>query len=187
MSFSGSGPNSRIIKADVLEHLEAKKSVAVQPAATTASTKPKAAVSTTEEGGYKDIPHTNMRKVIAERLLASKLEIPHFYLTVECKMDNLLKLREQLNLTAKSKLSINDFIVKASALSLRAEPKVNASWRPDCVRQYDYVDISVAVSTDSGLITPIVRDADLKGLSTISADVKLLAEKAKANKLTPNV
>ena len=96
------------------------------------------------------------------------------------------RTREALNAGAKdSKLSVNDFVIKASALALRKVPQVNSSWMEKVVRQYDYVDISVAVSTDAGLITPIVRDADLKGLSLISADVKALAEKARANKLAP--
>jgi len=138
-------------------------------------------------GWYTDIPHTNVRKVIAQRLLQSKQTIPHYYLSVDCSIDEVMKVRAQLNakLDEKEKLSVNDFIVKASALALRKVPAVNSSWMDTAIRQYNYVDISVAVATPTGLITPIVKDADLKGLLQISSDVKRLAAKAKENKLAP--
>lgn len=129
-----------------------------------------------------------MRRVIASRLSLSKQSIPHYYLSVDIQMDAILKLRTELNAlqdSADAKLSVNDFIIKASALACKKVPAVNSSWMDNAIRQYAYVDVSVAVSTDSGLVTPIVKDADTKGLRAIGADVKALAAKARAGKLQP--
>lgn len=150
---------------------------------------PAAAVAASSAGDYTDIPHSNVRKVIASRLSQSKQTIPHYYLSVDVTMDAVLKLRGELNAALEkaggAKLSVNDFIIKASALACRKVPAANSSWQDNAVRQFNYVDVSVAVSTDAGLVTPIVKDADLKGLSGISTDVKNLAAKARANKLSP--
>jgi pyruvate dehydrogenase E2 component (dihydrolipoamide acetyltransferase) len=128
-----------------------------------------------------------MRKVIADRLTQSKTTIPHFYLTVEINADKVLKLREALNSQAggKFKLSVNDFIVKASALALQDVPAVNSSWQGSHIRQYASADIAVAVATPTGLITPIVQGAQGKGLATISTAIRSLAERAREGKLTP--
>jgi pyruvate dehydrogenase E2 component (dihydrolipoamide acetyltransferase) len=117
-----------------------------------------------------DVPHSQMRRVIAQRLTASKQTVPHYTLTSELSLDALLALRASLNadLPAAGKLSLNDFIVKASALALRRVPEMNSSWLDSGIRAYDYVDVAVAVATEGGLITPIVKDADHKGLSAIS-------------------
>jgi pyruvate dehydrogenase E2 component (dihydrolipoamide acetyltransferase) len=141
------------------------------------------------------VPHTSMRKVIAKRLLESKQQVPHFYLTVECEIDALLDFRKQLNADAAAKagkdgkpayrLSVNDLVIKASALALRDKPECNASWYDDAMIRYSNVDISVAVATDSGLITPIIRNADQKTLPVISAEMKDLAKRARINKLKP--
>ncbi|KAG0291647.1 pyruvate dehydrogenase complex dihydrolipoamide acetyltransferase component (E2) [Linnemannia gamsii] len=152
---------------------------------------PKAAVPAPVAPGsaaYNDIPVTNMRKIIAQRLSESKQTVPHYYVTVECEMDKVLKLREVLNKASedKYKLSVNDFIVKASALALKAVPEANSAWMNDSIRQYHSSDICVATSTPTGLITPIVANADKKGLSTISNQVKDLASRARANKLAPH-
>lgn len=175
----GTGYEGRIVAADVLEF----KGVPVSTAAA-------AAVDVSEEtfGMYEDIPNSNMRKTIGKRLLESKTTVPHYYLTIELNMDKLLKLRADLNSQVANsdiKLSVNDFIIKAAAAALTKVPAVNSSWTDSAIRQYNYVDISVAVSTDAGLITPIVFDADKKGLASISKDVKELAGKARANKLKP--
>jgi pyruvate dehydrogenase E2 component (dihydrolipoamide acetyltransferase) len=172
---AGTGPGRRIVKADVEEYR-------APAAATTAAVVPGAT------GEYKDIPLTNIRKVIAQRLTESKQKIPHYYLTVDIAMDKILKLRSELNskLGDGTKLSVNDFVIKASALALRKVPTANSSWLGDAIREYNYVDICVAVTTDTGLITPIVADADLKGLAAISKDVKSLAAKARAGKLQPH-
>jgi pyruvate dehydrogenase E2 component (dihydrolipoamide acetyltransferase) len=127
-----------------------------------------------------------MRKVIAERLLFSKTNIPHFYLGIECNVDKLLTLRVQLNKSSPVKISINDMIIKAASLACIKVPETNSSWQGSFIRKYTNVDMSVAVQTDSGLITPIVTNSNLKGLAEISRNVKDLAERAKQQKLKPN-
>ncbi|KAI8345830.1 2-oxoacid dehydrogenases acyltransferase-domain-containing protein [Mortierella sp. GBAus27b] len=161
-------------------HSDAAKAAPKAAAAAAAAPAPGAA--------YTDIPLTNMRKIIAQRLTESKQNIPHYYVTVECEMDKVLKLREVLNKASedKYKLSVNDFIVKASALALKAVPEANSSWLNDSIRQYHSADICVATSTPTGLITPIVSSAETKGLATISSQVKDLATRARAGKLAPH-
>ncbi|KAH7047698.1 pyruvate dehydrogenase complex dihydrolipoamide acetyltransferase [Linnemannia elongata] len=163
---------------------EAVKKAAPAPAPKAAAPTPAAPAS----AAYTDIPVTNMRKIIAQRLSESKQTVPHYYVTVECEMDKVLKLREVLNKASEDqyKLSVNDFIVKASALALKAVPEANSAWMNDSIRQYHSSDICVATSTPTGLITPIVANADKKGLSTISNQVKDLASRARANKLAPH-
>lgn len=182
-TVSGSGPNSRVVAADVLEF-----KAAVQPVftATTTAAASIPAPTPAATGEYEDIPHSNVRKVIAQRLTQSKQTIPHYYLTMDCNVDELMKVRAHLNGKYDLKISVNDFILKASALALRKVPMVNASWLDNAIRKYNYVDVSVAVSTDRGLITPIIKDADIKGLETISKEMKSLAAKARDNKLQPH-
>jgi pyruvate dehydrogenase E2 component (dihydrolipoamide acetyltransferase) len=136
------------------------------------------------------IKHSSVRKVIAKRLVESKQQIPHFYLTIDCEADALDNLRHELNAQAQNsktsyKLTINDFIIKAAALALQDVPQVNASWTDEAVLQYKDIDISIAVATENGLITPILRQVDSKGLEVISNQVKALAEKAKNGRLQP--
>ncbi|KAG0254310.1 pyruvate dehydrogenase complex dihydrolipoamide acetyltransferase component (E2) [Mortierella polycephala] len=178
--LSGSGPHGRIVKADVESYTPAPKA-APAAGATTAPAPPTGTA-------YTDIPLTNMRKIIAQRLTESKQNVPHYYVTVECEMDKVMKLREVLNKQSEDKyrLSVNDFIVKASALALKAVPEANSSWMNDSIRQYHTSDICVATSTPAGLITPIVANAESKGLATISNQVKDLAARARANKLAPH-
>ncbi|KAH3802331.1 hypothetical protein DPMN_156006 [Dreissena polymorpha] len=176
---TGTGPDGQIRAEDVL---------AFKPAAATTTT---AAAPTTPAapGAFVDIPLSNMRKTIAKRLTESKQTIPHYYLTIDVKLDRTLALRKELNALLegeKKKLSVNDFIIKASALACRQVPEANSSWQGTFVRQYNTVDVNVAVATDAGLITPIVARADLKGLTQISEDVGNLAAKAKAGKLQPH-
>ncbi|GAB5590269.1 pyruvate dehydrogenase complex dihydrolipoamide acetyltransferase component (E2) [Umbelopsis nana] len=181
----GSGPGGRIVKEDVENF---KPAAAAAPKL--AAAKPAAANAPTTAAGpaYTDVPTTNMRRVIATRLLESKTTMPHYYLTSEINMEKINKLREVLNSSSNNeyKLSVNDFIIKASALALKKVPEVNASWQGDFIRQYHNSDISVAVSTPAGLITPIVGSADSKGLATISKQVKELAGRARDNKLQPH-
>ncbi|KAJ7325660.1 hypothetical protein OS493_029529 [Desmophyllum pertusum] len=169
-SLQGSGPSGRVIAQDV-------------STATTAAPTP-VHVPGAE---FTDIPLTNVRKVIARRLLESKQTIPHYYLSVDIRVDDLLDVRKQLNADANGayKLSVNDFVLKACALACKKVPEANSYWMADFIRQNHNVDISVAVSADAGLITPIVFNADKKGLQDISADITTLAEKARNNKLQP--
>jgi pyruvate dehydrogenase E2 component (dihydrolipoamide acetyltransferase) len=178
-NVSGSGPNGRVIKSDVEGYKvpQEKRTTVSAPTPTTAA-----------GAAYEDIPVSNIRRVIAQRLTDSKTSIPHYYLTVELNADKILKLRELLNKESngKFKLSVNDFIIKASALALRDVPEVNSSWQESFIRQYQNADIAVAVATETGLITPIINQAQNKGLSNISNEMKTLANKAKANKLAPH-
>eukprot|EP00026_Physarum_polycephalum_P005099 Phypoly_transcript_05127.p1 GENE.Phypoly_transcript_05127~~Phypoly_transcript_05127.p1 ORF type:complete len:661 (+),score=156.44 Phypoly_transcript_05127:284-1984(+) len=182
----GTGPSNRIIKDDVLEFVAEQKSRPTEKEPERES-KPKAAPQAPASDNYTDIPVSNIRKVTAERLLLSKQTIPHYYLTMEVRVDKLLKLRAELNdqSNGKYKLSVNDFIIKASALALQKVPVVNSSWNDKFIRRYNNIDINVAVNTDQGLFTPIVANADKRGLSDIANTVKVLAEKAKSGKLAP--
>jgi pyruvate dehydrogenase E2 component (dihydrolipoamide acetyltransferase) len=176
--IKGTGPEGRITKDDVLNY---------KPVAKKAAT-PLATLSPTESDAYVDTPLTNIRKVIATRLTESKSEVPHYYMTVSLDVSKLLKLRAALNGQAngKYKLSVNDFIIKASSLALGDVPALNSQWGGDFIRQYRDADIAVAVATETGLITPIVHKAQGKGLAIISNTVKNLAEKGRAGKLQPH-
>ncbi|KAG0244061.1 pyruvate dehydrogenase complex dihydrolipoamide acetyltransferase component (E2) [Actinomortierella wolfii] len=181
--LTGTGPNGRIVKADV-EGYVPKPAAAPKTVPAPAA----AAAAPAGQGAFTDIPASSMRRIIAQRLTESKQNIPHYYVTVECEMDKVLKLREVLNKQSedKYKLSVNDFIVKASALALKDVPEANSSWMGETIRQYHTADICVATSTPTGLITPIVASAETKGLATISAQVKDLASRARAGKLAPH-
>jgi pyruvate dehydrogenase E2 component (dihydrolipoamide acetyltransferase) len=172
-NVQGSGPGGRIIASDVMS---AMSNVAVGGVATTPTS-----------SLYEDISLSGMRKTIAARLLQSKQTIPHYYLTVDIEMDQLLKLRESVNGTSDEfKLSLNDFIIKACSLALIKIPEANSSWMDTFIRQYTNADISVAVSTEGGLITPIIFEANNKGLKTISSEMRSLAEKARSGRLQPH-
>src|SRR4051794_22903339 len=193
----GSGPAGRIVKSDIEAALA--KGPAAQPAAPAPQPAPPAAARAPKPAApapvvtapHTPVPNSTIRKVIARRLAESKQTIPHFYVTMDFEIDALLKLRADLN--AKSakdgpgafKLSVNDLVIKAVAATLRRFPNVNAMWTDDAILQFHDVDVSVAVSTPTGLITPIIRRADQKGLSSISNEMKDLASRAKANKLKP--
>ncbi|WP_180180029.1 2-oxo acid dehydrogenase subunit E2, partial [Achromobacter insuavis] len=146
---------------------------------------PVAAAPQASRAAGRRVPHSGMRRAIARRLTESKQQVPHFYLTVDCRMDALLALRAQANQGGAVKLSVNDFIVRAAALALREVPEVNASWHDDAIEFHAGADISVAVATDGGLVTPIVRDADVKPLSAIAGEIVELAGRAKVNRLKP--
>lgn len=184
---SGSGPDGRITKKDIDGFVPPKAAPAVAAAPTAAAAA--APAPTTPAGTFTDIPISNIRKVIAQRLMQSKQTIPHYYLSVDVNMDQVLELRKELNDEVKAqniKLSVNDFIIKASALACLKVPECNSSWLDTVIRQNHVVDVSVAVSTANGLITPIVFNAHTKGLSAISADVSALAAKARDGKLQPH-
>ncbi|CAH0355945.1 pyruvate dehydrogenase complex dihydrolipoamide acetyltransferase [Sphingobium sp. CECT 9361] len=186
-SVQGSGPNGRIVKAD----LEGAKPAAAAPAASPASAPaPAAAPIVAQDYG---IPHeavklSNMRKTIARRLTESKQTVPHIYLTVDIRLDKLLKLRGELNAGLESrgvKLSVNDLLIKALAVSLLQVPECNVQFAGDTLLKFQRADISVAVSIPAGLITPIIVDAGSKGVATISTEMKDLATRAKDGKLMP--
>lgn len=190
----GTGPEGRIIKADVEsfnpQAAPAAKPVAqpqaapaAQPAPTPVAPAPQPVA--TPAGEYEDVPVSQMRKTIARRLSESLFTAPHFYLTMEINMDKAMALRGQVNAVATAKVSFNDFVIKASALALKQHPAVNSSWLGDKIRKYSYVNIGVAVAVDEGLLVPVVRNADQKTLSTIAGEVKVLAGKAKEKKLQP--
>jgi pyruvate dehydrogenase E2 component (dihydrolipoamide acetyltransferase) len=180
-SIAGSGPNGRIIKRDIEEALAGGQSPKTQ------AQKPFTPSTHVGASAYRDENTSKMRNVIASRLAESIGPIPTFYLTIEIEMDNVLATRKQINATLddESKISVNDIIVKAAAMSLLKHPWVNASYQDKTVRFYEQADIGVAVAIDEGLITPVVRGANLKGLAEISAEIRDLAGKAKAKKLLP--
>ena len=175
----GSGDGGRIVKADI-DHFNPAASKAAMPVGNV----PAYSGQTTE--GYTDIPNSQMRGVIAKRLAESKFSAPHFYLKMEINMDNAISARTQLNEASPVKVSFNDFVIKAVALSLRQHPAVNASWMGDKIRRYQHVHIGMAVAIEDGLIVPVVRFADNKTLPQIAAEAKELAAKAKNKKLQPN-
>ncbi|XP_033182235.1 LOW QUALITY PROTEIN: dihydrolipoyllysine-residue acetyltransferase component of pyruvate dehydrogenase complex, mitochondrial [Anabas testudineus] len=196
---SGSGPEGRITRKDIENFVPPKAAPAVAAAPTPAAVPAapaRAAGSWAPAGTFTDIPISNIRKVIAQRLMQSKQTIPHYYLSVDVNMDQVLELRKELNAVSfclyidvqrtNIKLSVNDFIIKASALSCLKVPECNSSWMDTVIRQNHVVDVSVAVSTASGLITPIVFNAHTKGLAAISSDVSALAAKAREGKLQPH-
>jgi len=194
--IQGSGPNGRIVKADIEAALA--KGPAAQPAAAPAA-QPAApapapaakAPAPAVTAPHTPVPNSTIRKVIARRLSESKQTIPHFYVTMDFEIDALLKLRADLNAKAPKegpgtfRLSVNDLVIKAVAVTLRRFPNVNAMWTDEAILQFQDVDISVAVATPTGLITPIIRKADQKGLAAISNEMKDLAARAKENKLKP--
>ncbi len=186
-NVAGTGPHGRIIKADIED---AQKAGAIAP-------KPQAVMvgSGRNVVEYTAIPNSGMRKTIAKRLTESKQNVPHFYLSLDCELDALLDARKQMNAAAETaagkeklayKLSVNDMVIKAVAMALRDVPAANASWSEAAILQYNNVDISVAVAIDGGLITPIVKNADQKGLAQIANEAKDLIARARAGKLQPS-
>ncbi|HWU25818.1 MAG TPA: pyruvate dehydrogenase complex dihydrolipoamide acetyltransferase [Rhizomicrobium sp.] len=203
-AVKGSGPRGRVVKTDI-EEARHMGGVAARPLQKIEGSAPHAAGQKTEALGvmplpdarlfyrpdsYQEVPHDSIRKAIARRLTSAKVLIPHYYLTIDCRIDALLAARARLNGQAPKgdgayKLSVNDFIVKASALALMRVPEVNASWTDTAILRHRHADVGVAVALDFGLITPIVFAAEAKGLVAISAEIKSLAERARAKRLKP--
>ncbi|MGP4670440.1 pyruvate dehydrogenase complex dihydrolipoamide acetyltransferase [Agrobacterium salinitolerans] len=200
-AVSGSGPHGRIVKTDV-EKAAASGGAKAAPAAAASPSAPapalakgqsdEAVLKLFEEGSYELVPHDGMRKVIAKRLVESKQTVPHFYVSVDCELDTLLALRAQLNAAAPEKdgkpvykLSVNDMVIKALALALRDVPDANVSWTESAMVKHKHSDVGVAVSIPGGLITPIIRKAEEKSLSTISNEMKDYGKRAKERKLKP--
>jgi len=174
----GTGPGGRIIKADIVALGDSRPEVATTQAAAT----PVAVQAGV--GGYTDIPHTQIRKVIAKALTHSKASIPHYYLSMDIKMDTLMSTRAEVNKVSEVKISVNDFVVKAAAAAMKDVPSVNSQWTDTAIREFSNIDICVAVATPSGLLTPVVRDVPGLGLSSISTQVRDMAGRARVNKLT---
>ena len=163
--IKGSGPNGRIIKRDLDEASNIQKNNNINK---------------------NIIEPSSIRKIIAERTTKTKNEVPHFYLTIESRMDRLINLRKKINSVSKNKISFNDLIVKACALAMKRNPESNLSWINNKIHKYNNIDIAIAVALKEGLITPIVRNADKKGLGEISSEIKSLVSKANQNKLLPD-
>ena len=174
---NGSTENGRIVKKDIESYLP--------PIVASAISTPAASI-VAPAGSYEDVPVSQMRKVIAKRLSESLFTAPHFYLTMSIRMDKAMELRKQLNEVATVKISFNDMVLKAVAIAIKSNPKVNSSWLGDKIRYNHAVNIGVAVAVEEGLLVPVVRNADSKSLSQISTEVKEFAQKAKDKKLQPS-
>jgi len=203
-ALTGSGPHGRIIKSDVETAARNGAAAAAPGTGTAVTARPAPGVvpppampdaqilALYEKGSYELIPHDNMRKVIAQRLTLSKQTIPHFRLTVDCNIDDLLKARERMNAASPKdgprayKLSVNDFVIKALALALAQVPAANVTWTDGGTLRHKYSDIGVAVAIEGGLFTPIIRHAELKSLSEISNEMRDLAERARKRRLAPH-
>lgn len=186
-NIKGTGPSGRIVKEDV-EKAKPGSASAVSGARSIPGAGPNARALADAYGmKYSEIPNNNIKKITAQRLQESKQVIPHFYLTIDCRIDALLETRRQVNEMANGayKLSVNDFVIKAVALALKAYPAANVSWTDEALIQYENSDVSVAVSTPNGLITPIIKAAETKSLKDISNEMKDLAKRAREGKLKP--
>ena len=199
-AITGSGPHGRIVKRDVEAALVAspvQRNTAPAPAAATAASSGRAPATSSVDARaladaaglpYEAVRANGMRKTIANRLVEAKQTVPHFYLTLDLNIDPLLALRKDINVSLEasgSKISVNDLVIKAAAMALMDFPSANASWNGDEILYYRRADVSVAVATDGGLITPIIQDANNKSLTEISREIKDKAERAQSGKLLP--
>jgi pyruvate dehydrogenase E2 component (dihydrolipoamide acetyltransferase) len=181
--LAGTGPQGRVVRRDLEEFL------ASGSAATASAPAPVAYSSSSElakqdySSGYVTVPHTGMRRAIARRLTESKTTIPHFYLTADCKVDALLELRKSINETSLIKISVNDIVVKAVGSALMDVPESNVIWNDEAMHRYESADISIAVTTEGGLFTPVVRGVEKRSLSNLSLEISELASRARAGKL----
>jgi pyruvate dehydrogenase E2 component (dihydrolipoamide acetyltransferase) len=201
--LNGSGPRGRVVRRDVEAQLKSREAqpkagtavAPMPPAAAIAALQPMAddkILALYDPGSYEIVPHDGMRRIIAQRLTLSKQTIPHFYLTVECRIDELLRARESMNRAAPKdgprayKLSVNDFAIKALALALAQVPAANVTWTDGGMMRHKYSDVGVAVAVAGGLFTPVIRHAELKSLSEISNEMRDLAERARKRRLAPH-
>src|SRR5690606_24738539 len=184
--ITGTGPGGRIIRRDVEAAIAKRAAVAdraaAAPAAQPAVAAP-AARAVAEQPGSVEQPHSRIRKAIAARMTESKQTIPHFYLRGTARVDKLLALREQLNQVSPTKISVNDMVIKAAAVAHLEVPAMNVVWTPEATRSFSSVDISVAVATERGLVTPVLRGVERLTISQIAAGVKDFVERAKAGRL----
>jgi pyruvate dehydrogenase E2 component (dihydrolipoamide acetyltransferase) len=189
-SVTGSGPNGRIVRRDVegLLAQPAPPRVEAEAKSDTPAERVEPAPADAATTGYEDVPHTRMRTAIAARLTESKRDVPHFYVRATCRVDRLLALRSELNADAAqaggTKVSVNDLIVKAAARAHVLVPAMNVVWTEKAIRRFDTVDIGVAVASDRGLVTPVIRDAARRSVGSVSTAMGDLAERARSGKLT---
>jgi pyruvate dehydrogenase E2 component (dihydrolipoamide acetyltransferase) len=204
-AVTGSGPHGRVVQRDIETALKSGGATPLKPVAakgTAVATAPAAAaiapmaddkiLALYEKGSFETVPHDGMRKIIAQRLTQSKQTVPHFYLSLDCRLDVLLSARERMNKFAPKdgprayKLSVNDFVIKALALALQAVPAANATWTEGGMLRHRHSDVGVAVAIEGGLFTPVIRHAELKTLGEISNEMKDLAERARKRRLAPH-
>jgi pyruvate dehydrogenase E2 component (dihydrolipoyllysine-residue acetyltransferase) len=174
-AITGTGPNGRIVRRDV------EQAASVQPAPAPAAIGP--AVPAADAAAYVEVPHSRLRRLVASRLTESKTTAPHFYLRASVRADSLLALRAELNDGAEVRVSVNDLLLKAVARAHVQVPALNVTWTPDAIRQWRSVDVSVAVATDNGLVTPVVRSVDKLSVTAVAETVRDLAERARAGRL----
>ncbi|MEU6018868.1 2-oxo acid dehydrogenase subunit E2 [Streptomyces sp. NPDC047515] len=191
--LTGTGPGGRIVRRDVEAAVAARRTpeTVPSPAPREAAAAPRTSVpvprtsAPEDTGDYEDIPHSRMRRAIARRLTESKQHTPHFYLRATCAVDELLALRQRLNAVSPAKVSVNDLLIKAVATAHTQVPEMNAVWRPDAVRRFGTVDVSVAVATDTGLVTPVLRGVENLSVSAIATRTRGFAEQARSGTLRP--
>ncbi|MFE3941835.1 2-oxo acid dehydrogenase subunit E2 [Streptomyces sp. NPDC059118] len=188
--LTGTGPGGRIVRRDVDAAVAARRTPeptpapAQTPAPPAAAAVPRAAAPA-DTGAHEDIPHSRMRRAIARRLTESKQHTPHFYLRATCAVDELLALRQRINAVSPVKVSVNDLLIKAVATAHTQVPEMNAVWQPDSVRRFRTVDVSVAIATDTGLVTPVLRGIENLSVSAIATRTRAFAERARAGGLAP--
>ena len=202
-SLKGSGPHGRIVKRDIeaagttgeesgAVHVGQALAPRPQQPARMSALGDDAILQLYDKGTYEVVPHDKMRRIIAERLTVAKQTIPHYYLSIDCRLDELLRARERMNASAPKegprayKLSVNDFIIKAMALALQEVPDANATWMESGMLRHKYSDVGVAVAVEGGLFTPVIHQAEIKSLSEISNEMRDLAERARKRRLAPH-
>ncbi len=189
--ITGSGPGGRIRRRDIEEALDRRNHTApagteptrTEPARAQSASSQSASTGPAAPAGYTDVPLTRFQRAAAKALTASKQQVPHFYLKATCRMDELLELRAAANAAGDVKITVNDFIVRAAGLAMVDVPDMNVSWTPDAIRRFEAADIAVAVASERGLVTPVVRSVQTRTLSDISATIKDLAARANAGRL----
>lgn len=188
-ALTGTGPGGRIVRRDVDAAAAARPVPATEPAAPApvprAAPAAPQAVAPVGNGDHEDIPHTRMRRAIARRLTESKQHTPHFYLRATCAVDELLALRQRINAVSPVKVSVNDLLIKAVATAHTQVPEMNAVWQPEAVRRFRTVDVSVAIATETGLVTPVLRDIENLSVSAIATRTRAYAEQARSGSLHP--
>lgn len=193
-TLTGTGPGGRVVRRDVEAAVAARRTQVTQPPATPAplaaapmpqAAEPAAPAAPAGTGDHEDIPHTRMRRAIARRLTESKQHTPHFYLRATCAVDELLALRQRINAVSPVKVSVNDLLIKAVATAHTQVPEMNAVWQPEAVRRFRSVDVSVAIATDTGLVTPVLRGIENLSVSAIATRTRAFAEQARSGALRP--